>query len=250
MTRDALIRLEGITKVYQMGDQEVRALDGVNLRVEEGEFVAIMGPSGSGKSTLMHVLGCLDAPTSGRYWLDGQEVSQLDDEALARARNRTIGFIFQSFNLLPSMTALENVELPMIYGGKKDRRERASLALKRVGLEPRMSHKPTELSGGQQQRVAIARAIGNEPRILMADEPTGNISTRQGEEIMEIFQELNDAGITCLVVTHEPDIARHTRRLVQLQDGVIVADDHVGDRILARDWLVANPEQNRIVVTA
>lgn len=250
MSPEALIRLEAITKVYQMGDQEVRALDGIDLCIYEGEFVAIMGPSGSGKSTLMHVLGCLDAPTSGRFWLNDQEVSELDDEALARARNRTIGFIFQSFNLLPSMTALENVELPMIYGGRADRRERAAIALKRVGLATRMNHKPTELSGGQQQRVAIARAIANEPRILMADEPTGNISTRQGEEIMEIFQELNDSGITCLVVTHEPDIARHTRRLVQLQDGIIVADDEVAGRISAREWLVENPEQDRIVVTA
>ena len=245
-----LIRLEGITKVYVMGDQEVRALDGVDLRVDEGEFVSLMGPSGSGKSTLMHVLGCLDAPTAGRYWLNGQEVSELDDEALAKVRNRTIGFVFQSFNLLPAMTALENVELPMIYGGRKERRERAAVALKRVGLDQRMNHKPTELSGGQQQRVAIARAIANEPRILMADEPTGNISTRQGEEIMAIFQELNDAGITCLIVTHEPDIARHSRRLVQLQDGVVVADDQVADRILANDWLVENPERDRIVVTA
>jgi putative ABC transport system ATP-binding protein len=243
-----MIRLEGLTKIYQMGDQEVRALDGVDLTVNEGEFVAIMGPSGSGKSTLMHVLGCLDAPTEGRYWLDGEEVSQLDDEALAKVRNRTIGFIFQSFNLLPSMTALENVELPMIYGGKRERRERAARALQRVGLGDRMRHKPTELSGGQQQRVAIARAIANEPRILMADEPTGNISTRQGEEIMQTFQELNEAGITVVLVTHEPDIARHCRRLVQMQDGRVIADEIVENRIDAARWLEENPEQARIVL--
>jgi putative ABC transport system ATP-binding protein len=243
-----MIRLEGLTKVYQMGDQEVRALDGVDLTVNEGEFVAIMGPSGSGKSTLMHVLGCLDAPTAGRYWLDGQEVSQLDDEALAKVRNRTIGFIFQSFNLLPSMSALENVELPMIYGGRRERRERAARALQRVGLGDRMRHKPTELSGGQQQRVAIARAIANEPRILMADEPTGNISTRQGEEIMQTFQELNEAGITVVLVTHEPDIARHCRRLVQMQDGRVVTDEAVENRIDAGAWLEENPEQGRIVL--
>jgi putative ABC transport system ATP-binding protein len=246
----SLMRLEALTKVYQMGDQEVRALDGVDLHVDEGEFISIMGPSGSGKSTLMHVLGCLDAPTSGRYWLNGQEVSQLDDEALAKVRNRTIGFVFQSFNLLPSMTALENVELPMIYGGKRERRPRAAEALRRVGLGDRMNHKPTELSGGQQQRVAIARAIANDPRIIMADEPTGNISTRQGEEILAVFQELNDAGITCLIVTHEPDIARHSRRLVQMQDGQVIADEQVRERISAHEWLEANPERARIVLAA
>ncbi len=243
-----VIRIEGVRKIYEMGDQEVRALDGVDLAIGEGEMVAVMGPSGSGKSTLMHVLGCLDSPTEGLYWLAGREVSELDDEALAKVRNRTIGFVFQSFNLLPSMTALENVELPMIYGGQADRRARARRALERVGLAERMSHKPTELSGGQQQRVAIARAIGSDPSILLADEPTGNISTRQGEEILQIFQELNEVGITCIVVTHEPDIARHCRRLVQMQDGLVVADEPVTNRIEARNWLAQNPERGRVVL--
>ncbi|MFN3652973.1 MAG: ABC transporter ATP-binding protein [Armatimonadota bacterium] len=238
-----MLELTGIRKIYTMGDQEVRALDGVDLQVEEGEFVAIMGPSGSGKSTLMHILGLLDAPTAGSYRLDGEEVSDLDEVELAQVRNRTIGFIFQSFNLLPSFTALENVELPMVYGGVRGRRERARQALERVGLANRMDHKPTELSGGQQQRVAIARAVAAEPRILMADEPTGNVSTQQGEEIMQIFQELNDEGVSVIVVTHEPHIARHSRRLVQVRDGRIVADDAIRNRLLASDWL-ADPENN------
>jgi len=237
----SLIELRGIRKVYQMGDQEVRALDGVDLLVEEGEFVAIMGPSGSGKSTLMHLLGLLDAPNEGSYRLNGEEVSVLDEIDLARVRNRTIGFVFQSFNLLPSFTALENVELPMVYGGVVGRRERARQALARVGLENRMDHRPTELSGGQQQRVAIARAIAGEPRILMADEPTGNVSTQQGEEIMQIFQELNDQGITVALVTHEPEIARHAARLVQVRDGRIVADGPIRRRLFAREWL-AQPD--------
>lgn len=238
---EPLIALRGITKVYHMGEQEVRALDGVDLAVREGEFLAIMGPSGSGKSTLMHLLGCLDAPTSGSYQLGGEEVAGLEDTALARIRNRRLGFVFQSFNLLPAFTAIENVELPMIYGGMRDRRRRAQAALERVGLADRMHHRPAELSGGQQQRVAIARAIATEPPILMADEPTGNVATRQGEEIMEIFQELNDQGITVILVTHEPHIARHARRLLQIQDGRILADQPIRHRIRARDWL-AQPE--------
>jgi len=234
----SLIELTGVHKVYQMGDQEVRALDGVNLTVDEGEFVAIMGPSGSGKSTLMHILGCLDAPTAGSYRLQGTEIADLDGVELARFRNRTLGFVFQSFNLLPSFTALENVELPMIYGGVPDRRRLAREALVRVGLESRLDHKPTELSGGQQQRVAIARAIAGQPSLLMADEPTGNVSTQQGEEIMQIFQELSEEqGITVALVTHEPHIARHALRLVQVQDGRIVADGPIKERILAREWL-------------
>lgn len=239
----SLIELREIHKVYVMGEQEVRALDGVDLRIEEGEFVAVMGPSGSGKSTLMHVLGCLDAPTSGSYWLDGEEISVLDDVELARVRNRTLGFVFQSFNLLPSFTALENVELPMVYGGVPGRRARARRALERVGLESRMDHRPSELSGGQQQRVAIARAIAGEPRIVMADEPTGNVATQQGEEIMAMFQELNDSGITILLVTHEQDIARHARRLVQVRDGRIVADGPIRARVSAREWL-AQPQNS------
>jgi putative ABC transport system ATP-binding protein len=224
-----------------MGDQEVRALDGVHLCITEGELVAIMGPSGSGKSTLMHVLGCLDAPTSGSYRLKGQEVATLPNEELARVRNRTIGFVFQSFNLLPSFTALENVELPMIYGRAKDRRRKALTALERVGLGNRVHHKPSELSGGQQQRVAIARAIAGEPRVLMGDEPTGNVAMRQGEEIMQIFQELNDQGITVILVTHEAHIARHARRLIQVQDGRVLYDRPIAQRLLASEWL-AQPE--------
>ena len=236
-----LIELSDIRKIYTMGDQEVRALDGVNLQVRTGEFVAIMGPSGSGKSTLMHLLGCLDAPTSGTYRLSGEEVGHLEDRALAEVRNRQIGFVFQSYNLLPSFTAVENVELPMIYGSIRNRRQRARAALERVGLANRMDHKPTELSGGQQQRVAIARAIASEPGVLMADEPTGNVATRQGEEIMAIFQELNEQGITIILVTHEPHIARHALRLVQVQDGKIIADQPIQHRVLAREWL-ALPE--------
>jgi putative ABC transport system ATP-binding protein len=237
----ALIDMTAIHKTYVMGDQEVRALDGVDLQIYAGEFVAIMGPSGSGKSTLMHILGLLDAPSSGSYLLEGLEVAVMDDIDLARTRNRVLGFVFQSFNLLPSFTAEENVELPMVYGGIINRRKRARVALERVGLGHRMDHKPNELSGGQQQRVAIARAIASEPSILMADEPTGNVGTHQGEEIMEIFQELNDQGITVVLVTHEPHIARHSRRLVQVRDGKIVADAAVQHRLFATEWL-ANPD--------
>jgi len=236
-----LIELTDIYKIYKMGDEEVRALNGVSLQVKKGEFIAIMGPSGSGKSTLMHLLGCLDAPTSGSYKLNGQEIAKMEDKELARVRNQFIGFVFQSYNLLPSFTALDNVELPMIYGGVRNRRKKAQIALERVGLSNRMDHKPTQLSGGQQQRVAIARAIATEPSVLMADEPTGNVATHQGEEIMMIFQELNDQGISVVLVTHETDIARHARRLVQVQDGKILADQPISERILAKEWL-ARPE--------
>lgn len=238
-----MIRIQGIEKVYRMGDQEVRALDGVDLAIDDGEFVAIMGPSGSGKSTLMHILGLLDGPSAGSYRLDDEEVADLEDVDLALLRNRFIGFVFQSFNLLPSFTALENVMLPMVYGGISKRKQRAETALERVGLADRMDHRPNELSGGQQQRVAIARAIATSPRFLLADEPTGNVATRQGEEIMQIFQELNDEGVCVVVVTHEIHIARHALRLVQVRDGQIIGDDAIRGRMLAREWL-ENP-QNR-----
>lgn len=236
-----LIELTDVRKIYTMGDQEVHALDGVTLHVREGDFRAIMGPSGSGKSTLMHIMGCLDALTDGSYKLNGKEVAGMEDHELAKVRNQMLGFVFQSYNLLPSFTAVENVELPMIYGGVKDRRKRARAALERVGLADRMDHKPSQLSGGQQQRVAIARAIAAEPRVLMADEPTGNVATRQGEEIMAIFQELNDQGITVVLVTHEQHIARHALSLIQMQDGRILADQPITERIMAREWL-ALPE--------
>ena len=221
------IVIQEIVKTYQMGDTIVRALAGVDLTVEEGEFTAIMGPSGSGKSTLMNILGCLDRPTSGSYKLDGAEVATLSDDELALTRNKKIGFVFQNFNLLSRMSALNNVALPMVYAGipKKERLERARKGLTMVGLGERMHHKPNELSGGQRQRVAIARALVNEPTIILADEPTGNLDSRSGDEIMEIFCELNRQGRTVLIVTHEPEIAAYTRRTVTFRDGLIVSDE-------------------------
>jgi putative ABC transport system ATP-binding protein len=224
-TVQPVIEIRDVTKVYRMGDVEVHALSGASLRVDPGEMVSIMGPSGSGKSTLMNVIGCLDQITSGQYLLDGIDVNNLSDDQLAVVRSRKIGFVFQSFNLLPRTTALQNVELPLVYAGGKNRRERAVAALQRVGLSERLHHRPNELSGGQQQRVAIARALINDPAIILADEPTGNLDSKSGAEIMAIFQELNERqGITVVFVTHEPDIAEHTRRIVRLMDGRIVED--------------------------
>ena len=223
-----VIRIAGLTKTYYIGEMEVPALRGVDLTINRGEIIAIMGPSGSGKSTLMNIIGCLDTPSTGLYELDGDDVSRLKDDELAVIRNRKIGFVFQSFNLLPRTTALANVELPLVYAGVKDRRGRAVAALERVGLADRMNHRPNELSGGQQQRVAIARAIVNSPSIILADEPTGALDSHTSEEIMAIFQSLNqDDGITVVFVTHEKDIADHTRRIVHIRDGVVQEEEVV-----------------------
>ena len=224
--KDSIV-ITDIVKTYLMGDTIVRALAGVSLTIEEGEFTAIMGPSGSGKSTLMNILGCLDRPTSGSYKLDGAEVATLGDDELALTRNKKIGFVFQNFNLLSRMSALNNVALPMVYAGvpQKDRLERARKNLEMVGLGGRLHHKPNELSGGQRQRVAIARALVNEPTIILADEPTGNLDSKSGDEIMEIFCELNQQGKTVILVTHEPEIAAYTRRTVTFRDGLIVSDE-------------------------
>ena len=224
-----VIRTEDLAKVYQMGAEQVHALRGVDLEIHKGEYVAIMGPSGSGKSTLMNLIGCLDSPSSGRYWLAGRLVSELDDDELAYIRNKEIGFVFQTFNLLPRATALHNVELPLIYSGTpaEERIERAKEALEKVDLGPRMNHKPNELSGGQRQRVAIARALVNHPSIVLADEPTGNLDSKTGEEIMNLFAHLHRQGNTIILVTHEMDIAQHAHRVIFIRDGKIASDEKV-----------------------
>jgi len=228
---NALIDIKDVTKTYEMGAETiVHALAGVSLAIEGGDYVAIMGPSGSGKSTLMNLIGCLDTPSAGEYWLNGQKVSDLSDDELARIRNKEIGFVFQTFNLLPRANALHNVELPLIYAGlaAKERRERAARALEHVGLKDRMDHRPNELSGGQRQRVAIARALVNDPSILLADEPTGNLDSATGDEIMRLFRELHKTGQTIVLVTHEQDIAANAHRRILLRDGVVARDDQTG----------------------
>ena len=222
-TAKALIQLESVTKTYDSGENAVQALGGVDVAIERGEFVAIMGPSGSGKSTLMHILGCLDTPSSGKYWLDGEDVAEMSNRALARVRNQKIGFVFQTFNLLPRATILKNVELPLLYAGlgRGDRRERAMEALKRVGIDNRAKHRPNELSGGQRQRVAIARALVNNPSLILADEPTGNLDQKTGWEIIDIFRELASHDETIVLVTHDPGIAATTQRRIKIVDGLI-----------------------------
>jgi putative ABC transport system ATP-binding protein len=229
---DVVIRIEGITKKYLMGKTTVHALRGVDLLIRRNEYLAVMGPSGSGKSTLMNMLGCLDAPTSGRYEFNGRDVANMEDDEFAAIRNREIGFVFQTFNLLPRSTSLQNVELPLVYAGvpAAERRQRATEALRSVGLADRLHHKPNELSGGQRQRVAIARALVNRPSIILADEPTGNLDSQTGQEIMALFENLHEMGNTIIVVTHEETIARHARRLVRLRDGRVESDERVDGR--------------------
>ena len=228
-----IIRISGIKKIYRLGVQQVRALDGVDISIYENEYVAIMGPSGSGKSTMMNILGCLDTPTEGTYILNGTDVSKMGDSRLADIRNREIGFVFQSFNLLPKYSSIENVALPLIYAGipKEERLDKAKAALAQVGLQDRMEHKPSELSGGQRQRVAVARALINNPSIILADEPTGNLDTKTSIEIMNLFEDIYNNGNTVIVVTHEEDIARYARRIIRLRDGKIESDLPNYDRI-------------------
>jgi putative ABC transport system ATP-binding protein len=238
-----VIQIQGLHKEYSMGKVKVQALKGVDLEIPAGQFVAIMGPSGSGKSTLMNILGCLDRPSQGTYLLDGADVSRKNDNELADIRNRFIGFIFQTFNLLARTNAMANVELPLIYRGMgaKERHKRATAALEAVGLGKRMTHRPNEMSGGEQQRVAIARAIAGDPKVILADEPTGNLDSRSGEEVMTIFQDLHEKGITLILVTHDPDIARHAERIISVRDGKIISDVMVEDRLDARKLLEEMP---------
>ena len=243
MEERSLIDLDEIERVYQMGSHQVRALDKISLSIGRNEYVAIMGPSGSGKSTLMNIIGCLDTPSAGHYFLNGKDVSRMTDNQLADVRNREIGFVFQTFNLLARVDCLHNVELPLIYSGmpRKERRQRALQALENVGLGDRVDHKPNELSGGQRQRVAVARALVNDPSIILADEPTGNLDSRTGEEIMRLFELLYRRGNTILVVTHEEEIARHARRIVRLRDGLIESDVQVDAPFLADLEVTAEP---------
>ncbi len=245
-----IIETRGLSKRYVMGDQIVDALKDVNLKIEEGEFVAIMGPSGSGKSTFMNLIGCLDKPTAGEYLIDGQNVAGLDDNRLAEIRNKYIGFVFQNFNLLPRTSAVKNVELPLMYGGAKNRTERAKAALEKVGLGQRMDHTPAMLSGGQQQRVAIARAIVNDPAMILGDEPTGNLDSRTSEDIMAVFQDLNRQGKTVVIVTHEEDVALHCKRIIRFRDGQVRVDEAVENQIDARDVLakMVSPEGEKVTV--
>lgn len=243
-----LIEGKNVVKTYKLGEIKVHALRGVNVAIEKGEFVAIMGPSGSGKSTLMHLVGCLDTPTKGEVWIDDVNASRMSTRQLAFLRNKKIGFVFQTFNLLARAPAITNVALPLVYGGvtRKERMQKAMSMLEKVGLGDRLYHKPNELSGGQQQRVAVARALVNDPTIILADEPTGNLDSRSGLEIMTLLQELNDTGTTLILVTHDPYVASHAKRVVRIHDGRIVKDESVHERKLARDALQSMPAEELV----